>query len=254
MWTTPRWYPCRSIASAGKKPRGAVRRGVNWLLAMQNDDGGWAAFDRTTDRPILEKIPFADHNAMQDPSCPDITGRVLECLGHCGMKADHPAVQCAVAFIKGEQDPCGGWWGRWGVNFVYGTFQVLVGLRAVGLDSSEKFISDAAAWLRSCQKNDGSWGETPQSYEDPTLKGTGPSTASQTAWGIMGVMAASGAADPSARRGIEWLIANQAADGAWDEPWFTGTGFPKVFYLKYHLYRLYFPLMALGRFRNLKSE
>ncbi|HUB24205.1 MAG TPA: squalene--hopene cyclase [Tepidisphaeraceae bacterium] len=232
----------------------SVQRGVKWLLAMQNDDGGWAAFDRTTSRPILEQIPFADHNAMQDPSCPDITGRVLEGLGHCGLTTAHPAVARGIRFIASEQDRSGGWWGRWGVNFVYGTFQVLAGLRAVGQDMSVDFVRAAADWLRGCQKPDGSWGETPASYDDPSLKGVGPSTASQTAWGIMGIMAAAGADDPAVRRGIEWLIARQAADGAWDEPQYTGTGFPRVFYLKYHLYRLYFPLMALGRYRGFQGR
>jgi squalene-hopene/tetraprenyl-beta-curcumene cyclase len=235
----------------------SVARGVKWLLAMQNDDGGWAAFDRTTSRPILEEIPFADHNAMQDPSCPDITGRVLECLGHCGMTAADPRVARGIRFIASEQDRDGPWWGRWGVNFVYGTFQVLVGLRAVGQDMSADFVRSAANWLRGCQKPDGSWGETPASYDQPALKGTGPSTASQTAWGTMGVMAAAGASaadDPAVKRGIEWLIAHQAADGAWDEALYTGTGFPRVFYLKYHLYRLYFPLMALARFKRIEQN
>jgi squalene-hopene/tetraprenyl-beta-curcumene cyclase len=160
----------------------AIQRGINWLMAMQNDDGGWAAFDRTTDRPILEQIPFADHNAMQDPSCPDITGRVLECLGHCGFKADHPAVVRAIAFIKSKQDASGAWWGRWGVNFVYGSWQVLTGLKSVGVNMQQDFIQRAANWLHSVQKPDGSFGETAQSYDDPSLKGRGESTPSQTAW------------------------------------------------------------------------
>jgi squalene-hopene/tetraprenyl-beta-curcumene cyclase len=188
---------------------------------------------------------------MQDPSCPDIAGRVLECLGHCGMSVADPIVRRAVAFIAREQDASGGWWGRWGVNYVYGTWQVLAGLRAVGQDMSAEFIRRAAGWLHSCQKPDGSWGETAASYDDSSLKGTGPSTASQTAWGVMGLLAANGANDPAVARGIQWLIANQAADGAWEENFYTGTGFPRVFYLKYHLYRLYFPLMALARYKRL---
>jgi squalene-hopene/tetraprenyl-beta-curcumene cyclase len=235
----------------GDVAEAARERGKNWLLAMQNDDGGWAAFDRTKSRPILEHVPFADHNAMQDPSCPDIAGRVLECLGHCRMTAKDQAVARAIAFIRDGQDACGAWWGRWGVNFVYGTWQVLVGLQAVGQDMNAPFVKCAADWLRSCQKEDGSWGETAASYDDPSLKGIGPSTASQTAWGTMGLMAACGARDAAVKRGIEWLVENQAADGAWDEPYFTGTGFPRVFYLKYHLYRLYFPLMALGRYKRM---
>jgi squalene-hopene/tetraprenyl-beta-curcumene cyclase len=229
----------------------ATARGIHWILSMQNDDGGWAAFDKTRDRPILEKIPFADHNAMQDPSCPDIAGRVLEMLGHCGLTVAHPAVARAVRYIQGQQDASGAWWGRWGVNYVYGTWQVLTGLRAVGQDMSADFVRRGADWLRSVQKPDGSWGESPASYDDPSLKGQGPSTASQTAWGSMGLMAAAGAGDPAVRRAIDWLAAHQSADGNWDEPWYTGTGFPKVFYLKYHMYRLYFPLTALARYRRL---
>ena len=218
---------------------------------MQNSDGGWAAFDRTEDRPLLEKIPFADHNAMQDPSCPDITGRVLECLGHCGLTIADAAVRRAIAFLKKTQDVEGGWWGRWGVNFVYGSWQVLVGLRAVGEEMQSPYIGRAVRWLRSCQKPDGSWGETCRSYDEPALKGKGESTPSQTAWGTMGILAACGANDPDVARGIDWLVRHQRPDGNWDEAFYTGTGFPKVFYLKYHLYRLYFPLMALGRYRRL---
>jgi len=229
----------------------AVQRGINWLLAMQNDDGGWAAFDRTKNREILEHVPFADHNAMQDPSCPDITGRVLECLGHCGFKPDHPAVRKAIAFIHSRQEFEGCFFGRWGVNYVYGTWQVLTGLRSIGADMSIGWVRQAADWLRNCQKPDGSWGETCDSYDDPSLKGTGESTPSQTAWGAMGIMAAAGPEDPAVQRAIRWLCDNQADDGAWDEHFYTGTGFPRVFYLKYHLYRHYFPLTALARFRRL---
>ncbi|HWE93096.1 MAG TPA: squalene--hopene cyclase [Tepidisphaeraceae bacterium] len=239
--------------AGGDVAKPAVQRGLQWLLCMQNEDGGWAAFDRTKDRPLLEKIPFADHNAMQDPSCPDITGRVLECLGHNGFTAEHPAVKHAIAFIRSHQDADGGWWGRWGVNFVYGTWQVLTGFKAVKADMNQPWIRRAADWLRKVQKEDGSFGETAQSYDDPSLKGQGESTPSQTAWGAMGLMAVAGADDPAVERAIQWLIHNQAADGAWDEDFYTGTGFPKVFYLKYHLYRHYFPLTALARYKRLKG-
>jgi squalene-hopene/tetraprenyl-beta-curcumene cyclase len=220
---------------------------------MQNEDGGWAAFDKTKDRPILEKIPFADHNAMQDPSCPDITGRILEALGHNGFVKLHDSVTRALEYVKGQQDPSGAWWGRWGVNFIYGTWQVLTGIKSVGEDMSLPYVQKAAAWLKSVQKPDGSFGESCASYDDPSLKGIGESTASQTAWGAMGMMAALGPNDPAVERALQWLIDHQAEDGNWEEPWYTGTGFPKVFYLKYHLYRLYFPLTALSRYRRMKA-
>lgn len=243
----------RRIGGEAAEP--AIRRGIEWLLAMQNDDGGWAAFDRTKDRPILEHIPFADHNAMQDPSCPDITGRVLEGLGHNGFSVGHPAVARAVAFIRSRQEPEGCWFGRWGVNYIYGTWQVLAGLRAVGHPVDAPFVRRADAWLRSCQKPDGSWGEGCETYEDPSLKGRGQSTPSQTAWGMMGLTAASKdpADDPAVRRAARWLADRQRPDGDWDEEPFTGTGFPKVFYLRYHLYRLYFPVMALGRYTRMAA-
>jgi squalene-hopene/tetraprenyl-beta-curcumene cyclase len=244
----------RAGGSAGKDRDAAVRRGIAWLLAMQNDDGGWAAFDRTRSRPILEAIPFADHNAMQDPSCPDITGRVLECLGHCNFNTRNTIVRRAIRYLQAEQDDCGAWWGRWGVNFVYGTWQVLTGLRAVGQDMTADFVQRGVNWLRDHQKSDGSWGETCQSYDNAALKGQGESTPSQTAWGTMGILAAAGPNDPAVRAGINWLMNNQLADGSWEEDFFTGTGFPRVFYLKYHLYRLYFPLTALARFTMRKSE
>ncbi len=226
----------------------AAGRGVRWLLAMQNDDGGWAAFDRDThNRPLLEHVPFADHNAIQDPSCPDITGRTLECLGHHGLPLNHPAIQKGISFIRAKQEPEGCWFGRWGVNYIYGTWQVVCGLRTVGQDMTADWVQRAGAWLKSVQNPDGSFGESADTYEDPSLKGQGPPTASQTAWGVMSLMAIYGPDDPEVRRGLEWLTATQLDSGTWDEPWFTGTGFPRVFYLRYHLYRLYFPVMALSR-------
>lgn len=241
----------RRTGGATAKP--AIDRAMHWLLAMQNDDGGWAAFDKTKPRPILEAIPFADHNAMQDPSCPDIAGRILESLGHNGLSVTHPAVARAVKYIRGQQDASGAWWGRWGVNYIYGTWQVLTGLKAVGQDMSADWVVRGADWLRSVQKADGSFGETADSYEDASLKGQGESTPSQTAWGAMGLMAVVGADDPAVDRAIAWLVEHQNEDGNWDEHFYTGTGFPKVFYLKYHLYRLYFPLTALGRYRRLRG-
>jgi squalene-hopene/tetraprenyl-beta-curcumene cyclase len=233
--------------SGSREASAAVRRGIDWMLAMQNDDGGWAAFDRTRDRRILEFIPFADHNAIQDPSCPDITGRTLECLGLNGFTADHPAVQRAVRFLRSRQESEGCWFGRWGVNYIYGTWQVACGLRTIGADMTQEWIERTARWLENIQHADGSFGESADSYEDPSVKGKGPATASQTAWGTMALQAIRGADHPAVEKGIRWLVETQQDDGAWDEPWFTGTGFPRVFYLRYHLYRLYFPVMCLGR-------
>jgi squalene-hopene/tetraprenyl-beta-curcumene cyclase len=234
----------RSGCPEGKS---SAERGVRWILAMQNDDGGWAAFDRTINRPILEYVPFADHNAIQDPSCPDITGRTLECLGHAGLGPDHPSVYRAVRFLEFEQELEGCWFGRWGVNYLYGTWQVVCGLKAAGIDMAQPWIQKAGTWLRSVQKEDGSFGESPDTYENPSLKGSGPSTPSQTAWGTMALIAIYGPLDPGVQKGIRYLIQSQDVSGSWDEPWFTGTGFPRVFYLRYHLYRLYFPIMCLGR-------
>jgi len=242
--------------AGGPGAQQAVKRGVNWLLAMQNDDGGWAAFDRTRSRPILEHVPFADHNAIQDPSCPDIAGRVLEGLGQCGVTTAHPAVRKAIDFLKETQEKEGCWFGRWGVNYVYGTWQVLTGLRAVGERMDHKYIRKAVEWLRSVQKPDGSFGESCDTYDNPALKGRGASTPSQTAWGAMGLMAVAGtnsSNDVQIVKSISWLMQNQGEDGNWEELWYTGTGFPRVFYLKYHLYRLYFPIMALARYRRLST-
>jgi squalene-hopene/tetraprenyl-beta-curcumene cyclase len=230
--------------------RDAIRRGTDWLLAMQNRDGGWAAFDVDIDNQVLTKVPFADHNAMLDPSCADITARVIELLGTLGHGADHPAVARGLDYLWKTQEPQGCWYGRWGVNYIYGTWQVLQGLRAIDFPRSHPALVKAADWLESVQQACGGWGETCESYDDPALMGTGTVTASQTAWAVLGLVAAGRAAGESASRGIQFLIRHQSADGSWDEATFTGTGFPKVFYLKYHLYRVYFPIMAIARYRQ----
>ncbi len=234
----------------GRKATAAGERGVAWVLALQNSDGGWAAFDKTRHRPLLEHVPFADHNAIQDPSCADITGRTLECLAWHGYTTEHPVVTRALQYLKKTQEPEGCWFGRWGVNYIYGTWQAIGGLRRIGVDVNEPWIQRAGAWLKQVQKPDGSFGESPDSYEDPGLKGQGTSTASQTAWGAMALMTVYGPEDEAVQRAIQWLIDTQLESGTWDEPQFTGTGFPRVFYLRYHLYRHYFPLMALGRWHG----
>jgi squalene-hopene/tetraprenyl-beta-curcumene cyclase len=227
----------------------ATRRAVAWLLAMQNRDGGWAAFDADIDNEVLTKVPFADHNAMLDPSCADITARVLEMLGTFGYRADHPAVSRALDYLWRTQEPQGCWFGRWGVNYIYGTWQVLQGLKALDFPMDHPALRMAADWLESVQQADGGWGESCRSYDDPRWMGRGEPTASQTGWAVLGLIAAGRARGDAARRGIEYLLATQNADGTWDEALFTGTGFPRVFYLKYHLYRINFPLMALSRYQ-----
>jgi len=249
--------------AGGAENTAAAFRGVQWIFDMHNDDGGWAAFDRTRDRPLLEKIPFADHNAMQDPSCPDITGRVLECLAWHGYTKEDPRIARAIEYIQSKQEPEGCWFGRWGVNYIYGTWQAVIGPIRCGASGSEAWIQRAGAWIKSIQKPDGSFGESADSYEHPALKGQGASTASQTAWAAMILLEIFGRDDPAAKRAIDWLIDTQmtyeqARDeaynvdgdpvGSWKETEFTGTGFPRVFYLRYHLYRLYFPLMAIARY------
>ena len=227
----------------------ALRRGIQWLLSMQNKDGGWGAFDRDNDKKILCNIPFADHNAMIDPSTADVTARVLECLGRFGWPADHPVVRKAVGFLTKDQCKDGSWFGRWGVNYVYGTSGVLRALETVSL-TAQDYCARAVAWLRKVQKADGSFGESLLSYEMVSTKGQGNSTPSQTAWGLIGLLAAADPSDPAVGRAAAYLVDQQNANGSWSEDDFTGTGFPGVFYLKYHLYKNSFPVYALARFRN----
>ncbi|MGD9645620.1 MAG: prenyltransferase/squalene oxidase repeat-containing protein [Pirellulales bacterium] len=226
---------------------GALDRGQRWILAMQNRDGGWGAFDRDNDHEFLCYVPFADHNAMIDPSSPDITGRVLESLGRLGRRVGEPAVDRAVAYLRATQEADGSWFGRWGVNYTYGTWLALSGLIEVGVDRADPMIVSGANWFLSYQQSCGGWGESPDSYDNPSLRGQGNPTASQTAWALLGLIASGHADHPAVTRGVRFLISRQLPDGSWDEPEFTGTGFPRVFYLRYHLYRIYFPLMALSR-------
>ncbi|MGB0037044.1 MAG: squalene--hopene cyclase [Candidatus Acidiferrales bacterium] len=229
----------------------AVGRGLAWLLSMQNSDGGWGAFDHENNLQFLNHIPFADHNAMLDPSTADVTARVVECLGQMGWPATHPVIERARSFLRHDQTADGSWFGRWGVNYVYGTSGVLRALETIGM-SSQPECRRAAEWLRSVQNSDGGFGESIQTYYDEKVKGKGKSTASQTAWGLIGLLATVGASDAAAERAATWLVEHQNSDGTWDEDMFTGTGFPCVFYLKYHLYRNAFPLYALARFDNLR--
>jgi squalene-hopene/tetraprenyl-beta-curcumene cyclase len=225
----------------------AIDRGQRWMLAMQNRDGGWGAFDRNNDRQFLCCVPFADHNAMIDPSTPDLTGRVLESLGKLGHRIGEPAVDHAVAYMRKTQNADGSWFGRWGVNYVYGTWQSITGLVAVGVPTDDPAVANGANWLLAHQQASGGWGESPDTYEFPQLRGQGVPTPSQTAWAILGLLAAGMQTHPAVLRGIRYLILTQEDDGSWEENEFTGTGFPRVFYLRYHYYRIYFPLLALSQ-------
>jgi len=239
----------RDVPEQGPQQRFA--RALRWLLSFQCRDGGWAAFDKDVTRRWLEDVPFADHNAILDPTCSDLTGRMLELLGRIGWPSGSVEVQRAITFLRETQESDGSWYGRWGVNYIYGTWQVLRGLRAIGEDMRQNWVVRARDWLASCQNEDGGWGETCASYDDPTLKGKGPSTPSQTAWALMGLIAAADSTESGAlhskpiARGIEFLLARQNSDGSWPEPETTGTGFPGVFYLRYDMYRNNWPLLAL---------
>jgi squalene-hopene/tetraprenyl-beta-curcumene cyclase len=225
----------------------ASQRALAWVLALQNRDGGWGAFDRDNDHEFLCHVPFADHNAMIDPSTPDLAGRVLEAMGRVGRRIGDPAIDRAVAYMRRSQQADGSWFGRWGVNYIYGTWQAVVGLTAVGLPPSDPSIVRGSNWLLAHQQPTGGWGESPDSYAQPHLRGQGPTTASQTAWAVMGLIAAGHARGAAVTRGIGYLLKRQRDDGTWHEEEFTGTGFPQVFYLRYHYYPIYFPMLALAQ-------
>jgi squalene-hopene/tetraprenyl-beta-curcumene cyclase len=230
----------------------AIASGLAWLVGMQNDDGGWGAFDRNNDCATLTAVPFADHNAMIDPSTADVTARVLECLAHFGYRASHPAVARGLEFLRREQTPEGAWYGRWGVNYIYGTSGVLRALDALGV-ANQPIAERAIDWLRSVQNPDGGFGESCASYANPSQKGQGRSTASQTAWGLIGLLTGCAVSDPAVEAAVTYLIDRQQPDGSWDEDATTGTGFPQVFYLRYDLYRESFPVYALARYARLAA-
>src|SRR6059036_1325652 len=226
------------------------RRALGWQLSFQCHDGGWAAFDKNVTTPWLEDMPFADHNAILDPTCSDLTARTLELLGYIGFDRRAKCVRDAIKYLINTQDEDGSWYGRWGVNYIYGTWQVLRGLRAIGQDMTQDWILRGRDWLESCQNSDGGWGETCATYENPGAKGIGESTASQTAWAVMGICACGDLDRLSIQRGLRFLLASQKPDGWWEEQQITGTGFPGVFYLKYDMYRQNFPLLALATYVN----
>ena len=232
----------------------AIRLGANWVMGMQSKDGGFAAFDVDNDSRWLNQAPFADVEASTDPTCADLTGRVLEMMAAVGYRADHSVARRAIAWLKRDQKTDGSWWGRWGVSYIYGTFSALSGLRAIGVDVDEPWIKSAVVWLKSVQNADGGWGETCLADGDATLKGKGASTPSQTAWAIIGLLAGETEISESLMRGVTWLLERQNEGGRWEDLEYTGTGFPNHFYLRYHMYAHYFPLMALGRYRTRVAE
>lgn len=228
-----------------------MERALTWLLSMQSANGGWGAFDQDNDHTLFNQIPFADHGAMLDPPTVDVTGRILWMLGRTGfIEKARPHVDRALKFIRSEQEPDGCWFGRWGVNYLYGTWLVLMGLKSIGEDVSQPYIQRAAKWYKKHQNEDGGWGETCDSYIKPELRATGNSTNSQTAWAVMALVEVGEADSDAVKRGVQYLIDQQKEDGSWYEDEFTGTGFPGHFYIRYHMYRQFFPLMALARYRN----
>ncbi|MBZ5724124.1 MAG: squalene--hopene cyclase [Acidobacteriia bacterium] len=233
--------------------RACHKRALDWLLDMQSSDGGWAAFDADNNWEFLRNVPFADHNAMLDPTCPDITGRVLEALAAHGMGRNYRAVRRGVEWLVRHQQADGSWYGRWGVAYIYGTCFALRGLAASGESDREVHVLRAGEWLRSIQNADGGWGESCASYDRQVYTGA-QSTPSQTAWAILGLIAGGDADSLSVRHGIEYLLETQRPDGSWEEELATGTGFPKVFYLNYHLYKDYFPLLALSSFVKARAN
>lgn len=241
-----------------KIKQAAIARALKWIATMQCKPGGWAAFDLDNDQDWLNSIPYGDLKAMIDPNTADVTARVVEMLGACNLSIEPHNLQRALTYLLNEQETEGCWFGRWGVNYIYGTSGVLSALTLIGPEKYKLNIERGAAWLLGCQNADGGWGETCRTYNDPSLKGQGRSTASQTAWALIGLLAAGEATGKLAleaiERGINYLVTTQQPDGTWFEADFTGTGFPCHFYLKYHMYQQYFPLIALGRYRRMIDD
>ena len=230
----------------------SIDRAREWIIGMQSSDGGWGAFEPENTHHYLNHIPFADHGALLDPPTADVTARCVSFLAQIGMGNDDPVMAKALAYLRREQEKDGSWFGRWGTNYIYGTWSVLCALNAAGLGPEDPAVTRAADWLVSVQREDGGWGEDEESYADAPPGRHKESTASQTAWAVLGLMAAGAVDHPAVARGIEYLSQTQRQDGEWTELPYTAVGFPRVFYLRYHGYRLYFPLLAMARFRNLK--
>jgi squalene-hopene/tetraprenyl-beta-curcumene cyclase len=236
-----------ALERTGEEKSGAIDRAVEWVVGMQCSDGGWGAFDVDNTQELCRQLPFCDFGELIDPPSADVTAHVVEMLAKLGR--EHDAVERGVQWLLGAQEPDGSWYGRWGANYVYGTGAVVPALVLAGLGPDHPALRRAVAWLEAHQNSDGGWGEDIRSYEDPTQAGRGTSTASQSAWALLALLAI-GDRSRAVERGVEFLISTQRQDGSWDEPWYTGTGFPGAFYINYHLYRLVFPISALGRYVN----
>ena len=243
----------RSQASAAQDWTDANARGREWVLGLQSKNGGWGAFDADNSYYYLNNIPFADHGALLDPPTEDVTGRCLGMLAQLGDDLNSAPVKAAIRYLRDVQREDGSWWGRWGVNYIYGTWSALAGLNAAGIEPNDPMMKKAADWLIAIQNADGGWGEDCTSYKlDYKGYEAAPSTASQTAWALLGLMAAGQVDHPAMARGIAYLRDTQSADGLWTQDHYTGGGFPRVFYLRYHGYPKFFPLWAIARYRNLK--
>jgi squalene-hopene/tetraprenyl-beta-curcumene cyclase len=255
------WYPdtddtaevviALRLLDLDAEARPAIERAKRWLRAMQSRDGGWGAFDKDNTSRLVTRLPFCDFGEVIDPPSEDVTAHIVECFALEGEPAHSPLLRRALDYLWRRQEPDGSWFGRWGVNYVYGLGAVLPALVAAGVDPRYPGVRRAVRWLEVHQNDDGGWGETCASYDGPALRGTGPSTASQTAWALLALLAAGELHSATVQRGIAYLVRTQQPDGQWEELHFTGTGFPRDFMLKYHLYRIYWPLWALGRYRRL---
>lgn len=231
----------------------AISKATDWIIGMQSENGGWGAFDIDNTHYVLNNIPFADHGALLDPPTSDVTARCISMLAQLGYDRSHEVVARGVDYLKSEQEPDGSWFGRWGTNYIYGTWSVLCAINAAGEDMQSDYVRRSVAWLESKQREDGGWGEDGATYFDEQRGLAKASTASQTAWAVLGLMAAGEVDSPAVDRGIAFLLRADREGTNWKEEWFTAVGFPKIFYLRYHGYPKFFPLWALARYRNLKT-
>lgn len=239
--------------SGDPKFKEGLDRAIEWIVGMQSKDGGWGSFDADNTHFYLNHIPFADHGALLDPPTEDVTARCVSMLAQLDRESGKASIRCGLAFLREAQQPDGSWFGRWGTNYVYGTWSVLCAFNAAGEDMAAPHIRKAISWLESRQRPDGGWGEDGASYWSKTKDTVKASTPSQTAWAVLGLMAAGDVDSPTVRRGIEFLLGAPRDGAQWDEPWFTAVGFPRVFYLRYHGYSVYFPLWALARYQRLRA-